>query len=387
MTIFNQEHLLFRNSIRKFIDASILPNIDAWEREENFPSEIFLSLGENGFLGILIPEALGGVGGNYALAGAWCEEFGKVPSVGFTTGVNMHSLVITPAVSRFGSSELKERWVPKAVKGELIGAYAFTEPNAGSDLSGIQTTAVLDGNEYVLNGSKIFITNGKRADFVLVLAKTDKNAGYDGFTTFVVDTSLPGFSCSRTLSKLGWHASDTAELQFTDLRIPKNSVLGEVGKGWTQAMSSLEWERLMLTLAAIGGAEECLASTVQYVKDRKLFGKALSEFDHTKELLIDLSARLSAGRAMTYRALGKLIRGERCRKEVSLAKYYLCELAIEIADRCLQLHGGYGYTTEFRPERWLRDLRLNTIGGGTSEVMLRIAAGELFKERPTENAG
>jgi alkylation response protein AidB-like acyl-CoA dehydrogenase len=369
---------IFRESIRKFIEAEITPHVDRWEKDNDFPSAIFPKLAEQGFLGILIPEQWGGVGGDYQLAAAWCEEFGRVPSVGFTTAVNMHSLVITPALFRHGSEELRKRWIPDAVSGKAIGAYAFTEPNAGSDLSGLQTSAVKDGNDYILNGSKIFITNGRRADFVLVLARTDKSAGYDGFTTFVVDTTLPGFSCSRTLSKIGWHASDTAELQFQDLRLPSSAVLGEVGKGWKQAMASLEWERLMLTLLAIGGARACLEDTVRYVKDRRMFGKQLSEFDHTRSLLVDLKTRLKAGEALTHRALNLLIEGKRCRKEVSLAKYLVCELAIEIADRCLQLHGGYGYTTEFRPERWLRDLRLNTIGGGTSEIMLKVAALEVL---------
>jgi len=381
MSVYGEDHGIFRDSIRKFVDLEISPFVDSWEEKEFFPSDIFGKLGNAGFLGILIPEHYNGVGADYTMAGAWCEEFGRIPSVGFTTGVNMHSLVITPTLCRFGSEEAKERWIRKAVAGEAIGAYAFTEPNAGSDLSGIQTTARKDGENFILNGSKIFITNGKRADFVLVLAKTDKEAGYNGFTTFVVDTKLPGFSCNRTLSKLGWHASDTAELQFEDVIVPKSAVLGEVGKGWKQAMGSLEWERLMLTLAAIGGTEACLESSIQYAKERKLFGKSVFDFDYTQEVLGNLVARLRAGKSLTHKALGMLVRGERCRKEVSLAKYLVCELAIEIADRCVQLHGGYGYTTEFKPERWLRDLRLNTIGGGTSEVMLKVASQEIFAAR------
>jgi alkylation response protein AidB-like acyl-CoA dehydrogenase len=378
MSLFTEEHRLFRDSIKKFVEAEITPHVDQWENQSRFPSDIFKKLGAAGFLGILLPEEFGGVGGDYALAGSWCEEFARVPSVGFTTAVNMHSLVISPTLAKFGSQKLKESWLPGAIQGDLIGAYAFTEPNAGSDLSQIETTAVKDGKNYVLNGSKIFITNGKRANFVLVLAKTDKSAGYKGFTTFLVDTKSDGFSCPRTLNKLGWHASDTAELVFDSVKVPEGCVLGEVGKGWSQAMGSLEWERLMLTLNSLGGASKCLEDTLTYVKDRKMFGKTLSQFGNTKEVLTLLQAKLQAGRAMTYKALGMLQSGDRCRKEVSLAKYYVCELAIEVADRCLQLHGGYGYTTEFKPERWLRDLRLNTIGGGTSEIMLRVAAGEIF---------
>jgi acyl-CoA dehydrogenase len=383
MSIYTEEHRLFQDSIRRFATQKILPVVDSWEKQGHFPSSIFTELGSEGFLGILLPERYGGVNGDYLLAASWCEEFGRIPSVGLTTGVNMHSLVIAPAVNRFGSEEMKEQWLRPAVEGKAIGAYAFTEPGAGSDLSSLQTFARVDGDHYILNGSKIFITNGKRAQFVLVLAKTDKDAGYNGFTTFLVDTSLQGFSSSRTLEKLGWHASDTAELSFTDLKVHKNCVLGQVGKGWTQAMASLEWERLMLTLAAIGGAEACLEDTVNYIKDRQMFGRALKEFGNTREVLAHLIARLEAGKALTYHALQMLHRGERCRKEVSLAKYLICELAIELADRCLQLHGGYGYTTEFRPERWLRDLRLNTIGGGTSEIMLKVAAQEILTRLPS----
>jgi len=378
MSLFTEEHRLFQQSLAKFIEAEIAPNVDRWERDFYFPSDIFTKLGQAGFLGVLLPEEFGGVGGDYALAASWCEEFGRVPSVGFTTAVNMHSLVIAPTVNRFGSDELKAKWLPKAISGEAIGAYAFTEPNAGSDLSRLETTARKDGNDFILNGSKIFITNGKRANFILVLAKTDKSAGYKGFTTFLVDTTLPGFSCPRTLDKLGWHASDTAELVLNDVKVSANCVLGDVGKGWSQAMASLEWERLMLTLGALGGARQCLEDTIRYTKDRKMFGQTLSEFGNTREVLSLLIAKLESSSAMTYQALGKLLRGERCRREVSLAKYLVCEFAIELADRCLQLHGGYGYTTEFKPERWLRDLRLNTIGGGTSEIMLRVAAGEIF---------
>lgn len=376
--MYEQDHLLFQESVRRFTEREITPHVDRWEAEENFPSEIFEKLGEQGFLGILVDEEYGGVNGGYLLAGAWCEQFGRIPAVGFTTGVNMHSLVVASALNRLGSPEAKERWLRAAVQGKAIGAYAFTEPGAGSDLTVVRTKAVRDGDGYRLTGSKIFITNGARAHFVLVLAKTDQDAGYDGFTTFVVDTSREGFSVSRKLEKLGWHSSDTAELSFTDVRLEKTDVLGVEGKGWHQAMESLQWERLMLALGALGGASACLDKTIPYINDRKIFNRAISTFDHNRELLAGLSAKLAAGRALCHHSLRLLQAGERCRKESSLAKLYVCELAIKIADRCLQLHGGYGYTKEYIPERWLRDLRLNTIGGGTSEVMARIAAKEIF---------
>ncbi len=378
MSIYTEEHQIFQNSIARFNEKEILPFIDSWEKQSDFPSEIFKKLGDNGFLSILIPEQLGGVGGDYLLASAWIEEFGKIPAVGLTTAINMHSLVITPALAKFGSKAALDKWLPGALSGEKIGAYAFTEPNAGSDLTQIQTKAVREGESYRINGSKIFITNGARADFVIVLAKTAAEKGYQGYTSFVVDTKSPGFSVSRKLSKLGWHSSDTAELNFVDVIVPKEMVLGDEGAGWIQSMSSLEWERIMLTLNSIAGARECLKSTLEYVKNRVVFGKPLIEFELTKDKLSNYSARLIAARSYAHNCV-KLINSKKyCRKEASLAKLNACELAIEIANGCLQLHGGYGYTTEFRPERWLRDLRLNTIGGGTSEIMARIAAKEIF---------
>ncbi len=379
MSFYSEEENIFQTSIDRFSEKEILPFIDSWEKDEHFPDNIFKKLGEQGFLGILIEEEFGGIDGDLKLAAAWCEAFAKVPAVGFTTAINMHSLVIMPALQRYGSDYLKKTWLPGGVEGSKIGAYAFTEPDAGSDLTNIKTRAVKDGNEWILNGSKIFITNGARAHFVIVLAKTNPEAGYNGYSSFVVDTTLPGFSVNRKLDKLGWHSSDTAEISFSDLRLPENSLLGDEGKGWFQSMSSLEWERLMLSLNSLGGARQCLKDTIVYTNQRKVFGKTLASFDLSQQFLADMKNSLQLSEASCHRSLGLLLAGKKCRKEVSLTKLFVCEEAIKVADRCLQLHGGYGYTTEFSPERWLRDLRLNTIGGGTSEIMARIAAKEIFQ--------
>jgi len=378
MPLYEEEHLLFQNSVRRLSEGEFLPNLDCWEKKEHFPNEVFLKLGREGFLGILVPENLGGVGGDYTLAAAWCEEFGRIPAVGLTTGVNMHSLIVTPALAKYGSAAAKERFLGPALAGSAIGAYAFTEPGAGSDLTQVQTKAVKEAGGWRLNGSKIFITNGARASFVMVLAKTSPELGYDGYTTFVVATDSEGFSVPRTLSKLGWHSSDTAELLFENVFVPDDFVLGETGKGWHQAMSSLEWERLMLSLGAIGGAGCCLEQTVAYLNDRRVFGKSVGAYDLSREIFATLWSRLQSARAMSHHCVRLLNAKKRCRKEVSLNKIHACELAIEIADACLQFHGGYGYTTEFLAERWLRDLRLNTIGGGTSQIMARIAGKEIF---------
>lgn len=380
MTFLAQEHTIFEESVRKFAERELLPNLDTWENTRFFPNSVFKLLASQGFLGILIDELWGGVGGDYTLASAWCEEFGRVPAHGLTVAVNMHSLVVSKALEKFGSEESKNQWLRAAVSGDAIGAYAFTEPGAGSDLTLIQTRAVKDGNDFIINGSKTFITNGKRAHFILLLAKTSPDAGYKGFTTFVVDTSLPGFQVTRTLEKLGWHCSDTAELSFTDLRVPGTCVLGTIGQGWVQAMSSLDWERIMLSLNALGGARRCLEETIRYTTDRKLFGRAVNEFEYNRLTLLRLSAQIQSCFALAHSTVQLLQLGKPCRKEASLLKLRACQLAVDVADRCLQLHGGYGYTTEFRPERWLRDLRLNTIGGGTNEVMQKILADECFNK-------
>lgn len=379
MTIFTSEHNLFKETVRQFCEKELIPHIRLWEEKKYFPSDIFKTLGKEGYLGIFMDEAWGGVALDYTYAAAWCEEFGRVPSLGFTTGVNMHSLVIAPTLQRFGSQEEKEKWLSRCVEGTAIGAYAFTEPGAGSDLSQIRTKAIKDGDDYVIEGSKIFITNGHRANFVLVLAKTDSQAGYKGFTTFVVDTSLPGFSVSRNLDKLGWHCSDTSELSFDGVRVPKTAILGSLGAGWKQAMSSLEWERVMLSLLSIAGASKCLEDTCTYVSERKVFGKYVGEYRSNQEALLRFYAVLDVARSLAYHCVQSIQDGKPCRLEVCALKKYICEYAFKIADFCLQLHGGYGYTTEFLPERWLRDLRLNSIGGGTTQIMERVMMKEIWK--------
>lgn len=379
MSIYTQEHRIFQESIRNFCDKELRPNLNQWEEEKFFPNSVFEKLGQEGYLGILIGEKWGGVGGDYILASSWCEEFGKLESVGLSVAINMHSVVVSPTLERLGSEQSKEKFLKGAVLGKSIGAYAFTEPGAGSDLSSIRTKATKRGDKYILNGSKTFITNGKRASFVLVLAKTDDSKGYDGFTVFVVDTTKPGFQVNRTIDKLGWHSSDTAELSFTDIELEQSDVLGEIGKGWIQAMQSLEWERIMLTLGAIGGASKCIEQTKNYANDRKAFGRSILDFELNKSRLNNLESKLIAARESAHNCVYRIQNGFNSRKEVSMAKYHSCSLAIDIADLCLQLHGGYGYTTEFPPERWLRDLRLNTIGGGTNEIMSKAAIQELLR--------
>ncbi len=373
-----KEHQNFIDSLRKFLAQKVTPHVNEWEEKGDFPSEIFKTLGEAGYLGLLINEDSGGVGGDYELAAAWCETFGEVPSVGFTVGVNMHSLVVGHALDRFGSKRLKDIWLTPAITGEKIGAYAFTEPGAGSDLASLRTTAKRDGDSWVINGAKTFITNGCRASFVLLLCRTDPTKGYNGFTTFVVDTKLPGFSVSKRLKKLGWLASDTAELTLENVRVSNDDILGEEGQGWIQSSESLSWERLMLTLTSIGGAKECLKSTIQYCKDRVAFGKRLIDIDLIQEILIDMKRVILDGEILCDKAIALLQKGEDNRGICAAVKRLVCDELVELADKAIQLHGGYGYTTEFPPERWWRDLRLMPIGGGTREVLGNLVGKEIF---------
>jgi acyl-CoA dehydrogenase len=376
-TNYYAEHAIFIDSVRKLVEAELKPKVNEWEKDGFFPDDVFRILGEQGFLGILIPEEYGGVGGDYRMAAAWCEAFGELPAVGLTTGVNMHSLVISHSLEKYGSKAAKDKWLKRAVAGEAIGAYAFSEPGAGSDLANIRTRVVRQGSKWILNGAKTFITNGARADFILVLSRNDVNAGYKGFTTFVLDTTLPGFKVNKKLDKLGWRSSDTAELSFENVELDDSCVLGNVGDGWIQASNNLNWERMMLTLLSLGGMKACLKDTLRYAQDRKAFGKSIVEFGAISSMLHQMYMKLVSGEALCHHALDLLCEGKPCRAEVSIAKRQVCEDAIWIADRAIQVHGGYGYTTEFSPERWWRDLRIMTIGGGTSEIMANIVMKEL----------
>ena len=378
--LFNRyyaEHQIFIENVRRLLELELAPKVEGWERDGLFPNEVFSLLGKNGFLGILLPEKFGGIEGDYKLAGAWCETFGELPSVGLTVAVNMHSLVISHALALYGSESDKQHWLPSAIQGTKIGAYAFTEPGCGSDLARLRTRAVFSNGKWKINGSKTFITNGARADFVLVLARTNPDQGYKGFTTFVVDTTTPGFKVSKKLDKLGWRASDTAELTLEDVEVKPENILGNEGEGWIQASKNLNWERMMLTLTSLGAARSCFRDVTKYAQERKAFGKSLTEFGVLQDMLDEMKARIVQGEAISYEALDLLSAHKDCRAEVSAAKRKVCEDAIWIADRAIQIHGGYGYTTEFSPERWWRDLRIMTIGGGTSEIMANVVAKQL----------
>lgn len=369
---FTEEHELFRQQCRRFVERKLAPFAREWEEKKFFPNEIFRRVGEVGYLGILIPEEYGGAGGDYLMAAVWGEESTRIGSGGVTAGLNIHGQCVLPAINKYGSPEQKRRFLIPGVKGERIGALGLTEPVAGSDLANIRSIARREGDHYILNGSKTFITNGSRADFVIVLCKTDPAAGYKGFSLLIVEKGMPGFSQGKPLEKLGWHAGDTAELTFENVVVPEGNRLGDEGMGFYQAMANLEWERLLMAIGAVYGSQLIWEKTQKYIQERKAFGRPIGRFQVNRHKMVDMAIEIEAARQLTYHALIKLVNGEECVREISMAKIFASKMAEFVATNCLQLYGGYGYMREYDVERFFRDVRINAIGGGTSEILKEI---------------
>jgi acyl-CoA dehydrogenase len=372
LTPFRQEHEIFRQQCRRFVERELAPHIMDWEAKKDFPDEVFRKVGEMGLHGILVPEEYGGSGGDYLMASVWVEESTRIRSGGVEAGLGMHGLIVLPAVAKFGNEEQKKKILVPGVKGEKIGALGLTEPVAGSDLARIRTVAKREGDHYVLNGSKTFITNGCRADFVLVLCKTNPEAGYKGFSTLIVEKGMPGFNQGKPLEKLGWQAGDTAELTFENVAVPVANRVGEEGSGFYNAMANLEWERLIMALGTVCSAQLAFDKTKTYVLQREAFGRPIGKFQVNRHKMVDMAMEIEAARQLNYHALRKLVNAERCAVEVSMAKIFASRMGEFVATTCLQLHGGYGYMREYEIERFFRDVRINAIGGGTSEVLKEI---------------
>ncbi len=370
--MFNEEHELFRAQCRRFIESELAPNADAWETAKDFPDEVFRKVGEAGFFGIRVPEQYGGAGGDHLMASVWIEECSRAGSGGVVAGINMHGLIILPALAQFANEEQKQRFLVPGVRGEKIGALGLTEPGVGSDLFNCASIAKRDGDDWVLNGAKLFITNGCRADFVLVLCKTSPEDGHGGFSTLIVEKGMKGFDHGKRLEKLGWHASDTAELVFDNVRVPAANLMGQEGQGFYNAMANLEWERLMMALGSIAASQLVWDRTMEYVQTRQAFGRPIGRFQVNRHKMVDMATGIEAARQLNYHCLRLLLAGRPCLKEVSMAKIFACEVTDSVATTCLQLHGGYGYMKEYKVERFFRDARLNTIGGGTTEIMKEI---------------
>lgn len=375
--IFNEEHLAIRKTIREFVENELAPYADEWEEAGEFPNWVFKRLGELGFLGVHYPEEYGGEGGDYLSGVVLAEEMMRCNSGGVALGVGVQTDMVCPLLHKIGSEDIRQRYLKPALQGEKIGCLGISEPDAGSDVASIRTTAKQDGDNWIINGQKIFITNGNRADFAIVVTRDPESEGAQGVTLFVVDTDTEGFSVSRKLDKVGMRSSDTAELAFQDCVVPDKNRLGEIGQGFYSIMWELQPERLYGALSSVAGAQMTLDITIKYLKERQQFGRPIIKFQAIRHRLAELATELEAARQLSYHVASKINMGEFPAKEISMAKYYATRVSFKIADEALQLHGGYGYTTEYPIERIWRDSRLARIGGGTDEIMLEIISRQL----------
>jgi alkylation response protein AidB-like acyl-CoA dehydrogenase len=369
--IFTDEHEQLRESIRRFVIKELQPHSEEWE-EQTFPDWVFKRMGELGFLGLDKPEEYGGQGGDYYTSLVLSEEIVHAQCGGLAMGLAVHTDMAMPPILKFGTEEQKQEWVVPAIKGEKILCLGITEPDAGSDVAGIKSRAVADGDEYVINGSKTFITNGHRADAIVLVTKTDPDAGYDGFTLFLVPMDAPGVIREKKLEKLGMHASDTALLAFQDVRVPSTAVLGEIGKGFYEIMWELQGERLIGAAGCVAGAQAAFDRTLQYAQERKAFGRSIGHFQVIRHKFAEMATKIETARQMVYTTAWRFQNGEYPVREISMAKLYAARIAVEVADECIQIHGGNGYMKEYGIERSWRDLRLNRIGAGTDEIMLDV---------------
>ncbi|MGQ9674261.1 MAG: acyl-CoA dehydrogenase family protein [Chloroflexota bacterium] len=370
--LFAEEHEALRQSVRRFVEKELAPHAEEWEEAQEFPREVFERMGRLGFLGLRFPEEYGGSGGDYLAETVLLEELSRCGSAGVAASIGAHISLGMAYVHAFGSEAQKKEYLTAGIAGKKISALAITEPNAGSDVASIATTARRDGDGYVLNGSKIFITNGYRADFVVVAAKTDPKAGHKGISLFLVDRGTPGFSTSRKLKKVGWQPSDTGELAFQDCCVAADKLLGQENRGFYYLMANLQWERLVMALQAVSGAQQALDMAIDYARQRQQFGQPIARFQVIRHKLADMATSVEMARQLTYHALSLYVDGRPCLREVSMAKLAACEIASRVADEAIQIHGGYGCMLEYPVQRIWRDARIGRIGGGTSEIMKEV---------------
>jgi alkylation response protein AidB-like acyl-CoA dehydrogenase len=366
---YNQDHEMFRDSVRKFFDRALWPNLDRWEEEGIVDRDFWKACGEAGVLCPQVPEAYGGLGLDYGYNAVVGEELSYA---GSSAGITLQSDITVDYINNYGSEEQKRRWLPGMVSGEIISAIAMTEPGAGSDLQGVRTSARRDGNHYVINGSKTYITNGQHADVIIVVAKTDPDKGAKGISLILVESDRDGFARGRNLDKIGQKSADTSELFFNDVRVPITNCLGEENKGFVYLMQQLPQERLQIAVAAQAGAQRAFDEAVKFTKDRKAFGKTVFDFQNTKFTLADLKAKLQVGWAHLDWCINRHVAGQLTAAEASAAKLWHTELQWAACDAALQLHGGAGYMNEYPIARLWRDARVQRIYGGTSEIMKEV---------------
>ncbi|MFN2464546.1 MAG: acyl-CoA dehydrogenase family protein [Candidatus Dormibacteria bacterium] len=371
--LFNEEHDTYRESVRTFVSRELVPHADEWERAEDFPDAIFRRMGALEMFGNKFDEAYGGTGAGPIFEAVLIEELSRCGSGGVAAGLGAHSQIALPPIATFGSEEQKHRWLVPGIRGELIAALGITEPGAGSDVSGITTRAVRDGHDYVLNGGKLFITNGCRADIMVTAVRTGDDP-HRGVSFIVVEKGTPGFDQSTKLEKLGWRASDTAQVFFSDCRVPAVNLLGEEGAAFPMIMANFQWERLSMALGAVTGADETLRLATAYAAERVAFNRPIVRFQVIKHKLVEMATQVEMARHLTYHALWLYSQGRDAVREVSMAKIAATECHVKVADEAVQVHGGYGYMMEYPVQRAWRDARLGPIGGGTTQVMREIIA-------------
>ena len=377
-TVFEPEHELFRDSVRKFLEAEAIPYHEQWEKDGEVDRALWQKAGAQGFLVPTAPEEYGGVGVDFRYNVIVTEEVARAGLSG--VGWGLHSDIVVPYILEFGSAAQKGKYIPTCVTGDIVTAIAMTEPGTGSDLQGIKTTAVLDGDEYVINGSKTFISNGQQADLIIVAARTDPAGGAAGTSLLLVEATTPGFERGTNLEKVGMKAQDTSELFFSDARVPKANLLGKEGEGFLYLMRELPQERLSIALMCIATAESVLQQTVAYVSERKAFGKPLAAFQNTQFKLAEMDTEVTAARVFIDRCLELHLDGKLDAVDASKAKLLSTELLGRVVDECVQLHGGYGYMWEYPVARAYADARVQRIVGGTSEVMKLIIGRALVTE-------
>ncbi len=370
--LFTAEHEALRHSARAFVTREILPHIEEWETARDFPRSLFTVVADAGFFGLKFSPEHGGSGPDFIAQAVWVEELARCGAGGLAADIGAHSDLAALYVDRSGSQQQKARWLAPSIAGQLIGGLAITEPDAGSDVAATRTTAVRDGDGWVINGAKTYITNGSWADYIVVLATTDADAGHGGKTLFVVEAGTPGFE-RRRLSMLGWHTSHTGELTFSDVRVGDDHRLGEVGGGFYAVMQNFAWERVSMSLGAVVAAEGSLETAMRYGREREAFGRPIGTFQTWRHTFADLATQIAMGRALTEHALRVMVAGgDDAAPLAARAKLFTQRLAVRVADACVQIHGGAGYMMEYPAQRYLRDTRLGPIGGGTDEIMAEI---------------
>jgi acyl-CoA dehydrogenase len=382
--LFREEHEAYREAARRFVANEIVLHAEAWETSRDYPRELFAKVGAAGFFGAKFADDWGGTGPDYAAEAVWIEELSKGITYGTASDLGAHSQLASLYIDRFGDDGLKGRYLSPSIDGRLLGALAVTEPGAGSDVNGIKTRATPDGDQWALNGSKVFITNGSWSDYVVVAARTSDDAGHDNITLFVVDADSPGFESNR-MKLIAWHTSHTGELFFNEVTVPDANRLGDVGSGFRHIMTNFQWERLMMSLGAIALAELSLEVAIQYARERRAFGRPVIKFQVWQHRFADLAVRIRTGKALTYRALrvhiavenGTAVPREEIVRLTSMAKLFTQRLAWQAADECVQVHGGAGALKEYPAQRLWRDARVGPIGGGTDDIMRNIIAGTM----------